>query len=89
MVDIRLGDEWDEDLIAAVDAVLQSIGAERMSTHGSIAGSQEWSSSDWGLGEQVITVERETYMGLSVYGPAALTNAVAAAARARCGRAPL
>ena len=89
VVDIHLGNEWDDDLIAAVDAVLESIGAERISTHGSIAGSQEWSSSDWRLGEQVITVERETYMGLSVCGPPALMNAVAAAVRARCGRATL
>ncbi|PSJ43023.1 hypothetical protein [Allosphingosinicella deserti] len=89
MVDIHLGDEWDEDLIAAIDAVLQGIGAERISKHGSIAGSQEWSSSEWRLGEQVITVERETYMGVSLVGPPALTNAVAAAALARCGRAPL
>ncbi|QAY75941.1 hypothetical protein [Sphingosinicella sp. BN140058] len=76
---VVLGDEWDEPLLADVEAMLERIGAQPISRHGGLAGTQSWSSVLWKLGDASLLVERETYMGLTLSGPGPLVNAVAAA----------
>lgn len=79
---IVLGDEYDETLKAALKAVLQKSGAIGLENSWSVGGSQELESVKVKIGNDVITIESETFVGLTVSGPNEIVEALAQRVRA-------
>jgi hypothetical protein len=75
---VILGGEHDVALRGAVLECLASIGAEMTARQFGLGGSQIIETTTLTLGRDVVVVEAETYVGLSVSGPARLVNRVAA-----------
>ncbi|MFF2324207.1 hypothetical protein ACFVTJ_24455 [Agrobacterium sp. NPDC058088] len=65
---VILGPEYDPHLLATVKKVLRQLGASVESRNWSIAGSQEIETVQAQLAGQEITIEAETYIGLSITG---------------------
>jgi hypothetical protein len=65
---IILGEEHDQQLRAALVQVLLQQGAVLENRNWFVAGSQEVETFLWRLDGEDITVEAETYMGLSISG---------------------
>lgn len=65
---VVLGDEYDQHLRAALVLVMLQLGAVLENRNWFVAGSQEVETFLWQLAGQTITVEAETYMGLSISG---------------------
>lgn len=65
---VILGEEHDQHLRATLVQVLLQQGAVLENRNWSVAGSQEVETFLWRLAGQDITVEAETYMGLSISG---------------------
>jgi hypothetical protein len=63
---VVLGDEYDQHLRAVLVQVLLQLGAVLENRNWVVAGSQEVETFLWQLAGQDITVEAETYMGLSI-----------------------
>ncbi|MGX0891886.1 hypothetical protein AB7M22_003894 [Pseudomonas sp. ADAK2 TE3594] len=74
---IRLGDEYDDVLKAALVAVLTSRGAVGAGSFWRVGGSQELDTARVKLGDAMITIESETYMGLMIEGPRSIVEALA------------
>ncbi len=74
---IALGPEHDEKLRDAVRDVLRQLGASQVRHDWGVAGSQELSALEVDLGDQRVLFEAETYMGLSITGPADLVDRIA------------
>lgn len=74
---IRLGDEYDDVLKAALVAVLTARGAVGAGSSWGVGGSQELDTARVKLGDAVITIESETYMGLTIEGPRSIVEALA------------
>ena len=72
-----LGDEYDQQLRAALVQVLLQLGAVLENRNWVVAGSQEVETFLWQLAGQDITVEAETYMGLSISGDENTINDIA------------
>jgi hypothetical protein len=87
---ILLGAEYDDVLRAALVAVLTSRGAIGAGSSWGVGGSQELDTTRVKLGDVVITIESETYIGLSIEGPAPLVEILAqeVAERLRSGGSP-
>ena len=82
-----LAPEHDERAVAALDAELARLRAVRLWRRAGHAGSQEIESRwDWVRG-RVVRTHRETYVGLTVMGAAALVEPIAAAVRGKLGGA--
>lgn len=79
---VVLGDEYDEALRTRVFAVLRRLGAETVGGDWALGGSQELESVRVSLDGASLTVEAETYIGLSLTGPADAVDRVAAAVQA-------
>jgi len=76
-VSIVLGDEFDDALRSRLLSMLQAldarvVGPERRA----IGGSQELEELDVLVNGQLLHVEAETYMGLSITGPAELVRLI-------------
>ena len=69
IVKLVLGDEFDEKLLSVLKLVLKKNDAVVDGQSWSFGGSQELDASTFILGGEKITIERETYVGLSIYGP--------------------
>ncbi|MBC3776680.1 hypothetical protein [Pseudomonas sp. SWRI99] len=84
---IRLGDEFDNVLIAALTAVLNSRGAVGMEDSRAVGGSQELYTASTRLDGAVINIESETYIGLTIRGPGPIVESLAreVAERRRAG----
>ncbi|PYC13434.1 hypothetical protein DMX02_27165 [Pseudomonas jessenii] len=74
---IRLGDEYDDFLRAALVAVLTSHGAIGVGSSWGVGGSQELDTATVKLGDAVITIESETYIGLKIEGPSPIVETLA------------
>ena len=76
-MNVLLGDEFDDALRAKLMDVLRLLGATSMGVANRfIAGSQELEQFDVTIDGQWLHVEAETYVGLSLRGPADLVGRV-------------
>ena len=75
---IILGAEHDEALCRRLLDELKSRGGREIDTWSGLAGSQEISHLEVLVGGQTVVVETETYIGLSIEGPATLVAEIAA-----------
>ena len=73
-----LGSEHDLAVINALLRVLRDLGAEEVSRNWGVVGSQEVNTLEFTLNGQPLTVEAETYVGLSVTGDARTVETIAA-----------
>lgn len=73
-----LGSEHDVALRAAVLECLIELGAEVSARQFGLGGSQIIETTKLSLGSDRLVVEAETYVGLSISGPARLVDRVAA-----------
>jgi len=71
-----IGPEHDDELRTAVVAVLKQIGGRQRSHERGVAGSQEVETLEVDVDGQLIVVEAETYVGLSIRGPEELVDRV-------------
>jgi hypothetical protein len=71
---VVLGDEYDQQLRAVLVQVMLQLGAVLENRNWVVAGSQTFL---WQLAGQDITVEAETYMGLSISGNENTINDIA------------
>ena len=76
-----LGSEHENAIINALRQVLRKMGAEEGERHWTVAGSQEVSTVHYILGAQPLTVEAETYIGLSITGDSEIVATIAAQVR--------
>lgn len=76
---VILGDEYDDALRERLLITLRALGAEMIDGSWAVAGSQELESCRVRLDGEELVVEAETYVGLSLTGPAELADRVAAA----------
>jgi len=74
---VVLGDEYDQQLRTAIMQVMLQLGAVLENRNWVVAGSQEVETFLWQLAGQAITVEAETYMGLSISGDENTINDIA------------
>ncbi|QDQ26690.1 hypothetical protein FNU76_10125 [Chitinimonas arctica] len=74
---INLGDEYDNALRDALRAVLLNNKAMGVDTSWGIGGSQEIAMSKVRLGDGLITIESETYIGLTISGPKQIVEKLA------------
>ena len=74
---IVLGAEYDDALCGALRAVLQELGAMKASTAWGVGGSQEIETAVVRIGSHEISIEAETYAGLSVSGDADFVGTIA------------
>jgi len=79
---VVIGAEYDDDLRDVLGRVLRQAGAERKSHQRAVVGSQEIETWWYQIGRHRLKVEGETYIGLSLRGPALLVEQLAAAVRA-------
>lgn len=66
---VLLGDEFDEELRDVLVAVLERNGAVLFDEFWGVGGSQEVERKFFRIGSDVITIEAETYVGLTICGP--------------------
>ncbi|HRJ61790.1 MAG TPA: hypothetical protein PKZ97_10590 [Azospirillaceae bacterium] len=76
---VILGDEYDDALRARVFVILRRLGAETAGGDWALGGSQEVETVRVRLGGADLTVEAETYVGLSLTGPDDAVDRVTAA----------
>lgn len=74
---VILGDEYDDALRDVLRAVLVSNGAIGIDKSWGVGGSQETEALVIRLGSDLITIEAETFVGLSVAGPKAIVEDIA------------
>ena len=84
---IRLGDEFDDALRDAVRTALVELGAVPGEASWGLAGSQEIETLQAVIDGECVTVEAETYAGLTVTGADVAVRRVAEAVRAVLARA--
>ncbi|MCZ4432168.1 hypothetical protein O3S81_20885 [Agrobacterium sp. SOY23] len=65
---VILGPEYDQHLRATIMEVMRQLGASFESRNWSVAGSQEIETVQARLAGHEITIEAETYIGLSITG---------------------
>jgi hypothetical protein len=85
-VNIRLGDEFDEDLRVAVRGVLADLGAEVIQESWGLGGSQEIASLQTMVDGKLITFEAETYVGVTISGDKIAVERLVGKIRARLGK---
>lgn len=74
---IILGDEHDDALRDALRATLVSCGAVEINNSWAVGGSQEIEKVQIKLGSASITVESETFIGLTISGPKLIVDDIA------------
>jgi hypothetical protein len=83
---IILGDEHDDKLRSALRAVLSENNAVGLAFSRGVGGSQELETLRVRLGDDLIVIEAETFVGLSMIGRQAVVERLAQQVRARLGR---
>jgi hypothetical protein len=78
-----LGDEYDEALRQIVMDCLAAMGADVEARQWGLGGSQIIDTCKVSLGRDLLVVESETYVGLSIRGEARLVDRVAALVAAK------
>jgi hypothetical protein len=76
---VNLGDEFDKHLELRLNNVLKQLGGVTVSLKRGIAGSQDLTEWKLDVNGQPITVECETYIGLSITGESKLVDDIVAA----------
>jgi len=82
MYEVCLGSETDTTLWAALQAVVLTMGGSIIETSWGVGGSQELITHSITLPNGHVVAESETYIGLSIRGPATLVDEIAKAVRA-------
>lgn len=82
---VTLGTEYDDVVRAALKQVLVALHAASGGQRWAMGGSQEIETMEVLVGEQQLTVESETYVGLTISGEEDLVDSVAALVRAKVG----
>jgi hypothetical protein len=75
---VVLGPEYDVKLRDRLREVLKALGAVTKPAEFALAGSQEIHTQIVDVQGQKLTVEAETYVGLSISGPSSLVDEIAA-----------
>lgn len=75
---LTLGAEHDDALRRALRDVLKRLGANQRAHDWGVAGSQELETLQVQIGVDTVVIEAETYMGLSVSGPADVVERIQA-----------
>lgn len=75
-VTVILGPEYDQHLRTAVMEVMRQLGASIESRNWAVAGSQEIETVRAQLAGNAITIEAETYIGLSITGEENMINEI-------------
>jgi hypothetical protein len=83
-----LGPEYDAVTRDALRSVLVDLGVSMQEVSWGVGGSQEIETVIVVLGGRKLTVEAETYVGLSITGDVDLVTAVAERVAERLGRGP-
>lgn len=78
-----LGDEYDDGLRQALLDCLTTMGADIEARQWGLGGAQIIETLKVSLGRDLIVVEAETYVGLSITGAARVVDRIAAALAAR------
>ncbi len=65
---VTLGDEYDFELLRILKDILLECGAVELNHSSCIGGSQEIESISYKIENDVVNVELETYLGLSICG---------------------
>ena len=73
---VLLGPEYDQHLRATVMEVMRQLGASIESRNWCVAGSQEIETVQAQLAGNAITIEAETYIGLSITGEENIINEI-------------
>jgi hypothetical protein len=81
-----LGDEYDEALRQIVMDCLASMGADVEARQWGLGGSQIIDTCKVSLGRDLLVVESETYVGLSIRGEARLVDRLAALVAAKTAK---
>lgn len=68
-VKIVVGDEYDEALRKAISVAISEIGAELVNKSSGLAGSQDLETLVINMDGSIVTIEAETFVGISVEGP--------------------
>jgi hypothetical protein len=76
-VTMILGDEYDEVLRDALRTVLIENGAIGIDKSWGVGGSQEIESIQVRIGEKLITIESETFVGLTITGAKSVIEKIA------------
>ena len=84
-VSVVLGNEWDSSLRQTLIDVLRTAGAIATSEQWGIGGSQEVDEAVFNIGGELVRVESETYVGLSISGPKSVVEQIVAEVRAHAG----
>ncbi len=80
---VILGSEYDDTVWQVLKSVLKDLGGEVKDSSWGVGGSQELTIADVVIGGQHITVESETYVGISVSGDSDLVDQIQAAVTSR------
>jgi hypothetical protein len=84
---VNLGPEHDEALQHALVAILREMGAAFDDASWALGGSQEVVSRSVTLGGSALTVQAETYLGLTLCGDVDLVDEIAKRTWRQCGGA--
>jgi hypothetical protein len=74
---VTLGDEYDNELRDTLRTVITKHGGVSVDKSWGVGGSQEIEALAIRLGSDLITIEAETFVGLTVTGPKALVEEIA------------
>lgn len=78
---VNIGKEFDENLLRRLELVLKSMGGVQISEESSVVGSQDLWCKKVKINDQILEIESETYVGVTITGPASLVEAIAQALR--------
>jgi len=78
---VTLGSEYDDATFEALRLALASLNATRAGTSWGVGGSQEIGTFEVVVGGSPLTVESETYIGLTITGEEELVDTVTALVR--------
>lgn len=86
MKTVILGDEYDETLREALRTVLLRNGAISTDKSWGVGGSQEIETVKVKLGDDLITIESETFVGLTITGSSRIVESLAQEVREQLAR---
>lgn len=67
-ISITIGNEYDEVLIALLKQALKDLKAVKIYENSELAGSQDFYSANFNINSSTLTVEIETYIGITLIG---------------------
>lgn len=78
---VNIGKEFDENLLHRLEVILKNMGGIQISEESSVVGSQDLWCKKIKINDQILEIESETYVGISITGPEQLVESVAEALR--------